>query len=85
MQPVSPTFEPLELRDPLVDPAGPAGGEFSPSPRLQARARRGQLPQLFADLVERHPDPLGEDDEGDAAQHRRRVAAVPGAGTLGPR
>ena len=39
--------------------------------RRVGRAVGGQLRELGADLVEREPDPLGEDDEGDPAQHRR--------------
>jgi len=34
------------------------------------------LRDLGADLLERQPDALGEDDEGDPAEHRPRVAAV---------
>jgi hypothetical protein len=47
---------------------------------------RGQLGELGGDLLEAQPDPLGEDDEGDPAQHRARVAAVmAGAVALGRR
>jgi hypothetical protein len=42
-----------------------------------------QLGELLADLLERQADPLREDDEGDAPQHRARVAAVPRTGALG--
>ena len=35
-----------------------------------------KLGELAADLLERQPDALGEDDEGDPAQHRPRVATV---------
>jgi hypothetical protein len=34
-------------------------------------------------VTERQPDPLGEHDERDPAQHRPRVAAVARAGALG--
>ena len=44
---------------------------------------RRKLRQLDADLVEGQPDALGEDDEGDPAKHRSRVAAVTGAFALG--
>ena len=50
------------------------------APRGRAVGR--QLGQLLADLVERQADPLGEDDEGDPAQHGPRVAAVARAGPL---
>ena len=43
----------------------------------------GELGELGADLLERQPDALGEDDECDSAEHRPRVAAVAGAGPLG--
>jgi len=43
----------------------------------------GQLHELPADLVERQPDVLREHDEGDPAEHRPGVAAVPRAGALG--
>ena len=52
------------------------------SRRVGARSRR-QLGELGADLVERQADALGEDDEGDPAQHRARIAAVARAGALG--
>ena len=44
-------------------------------------ARSGrQLVELGADLVERQPDALREDDERDPAEHATRVAAVARAG-----
>jgi hypothetical protein len=35
-----------------------------------------KLRELGADLLEREPDALGEDDEGDPAEHRPWIAAV---------
>ena len=43
----------------------------------------GQLVQLPLDLLERQADSLGEDDEGDPAEHGAGVTAVAGAGPLG--
>jgi hypothetical protein len=42
-----------------------------------------QLRELGTDLVERQPDPLGEDDERDPAEDGPRVAAVTRARPLG--
>jgi S-adenosylmethionine:tRNA ribosyltransferase-isomerase len=76
-----PALESLELGEPLLDARRPPGGE--PGPVATGRhAIGGQLGQLGADLVERQPDPLGEDDEGDAPQHLAPVAAVAGARSL---
>jgi hypothetical protein len=44
---------------------------------------RRKLRQLDADLLEGQPDALGEDDEGDPAEHRPRIAAVTRAFPLG--
>ena len=74
----------LQLGDPLVDAAAPGGGEPRPVRRVGDTVR-GQLGELGGDLVEGEADPLGEDDEGDPAQHRARVAAVAGALALGAR
>ena len=46
-----------------------------------ARGCRGSR-EFRADLVERQPDLLREDDEGDPPQHRTGIAAVAGAGAL---
>ena len=58
----------------------------SPERRAQSPTRRDaigrELGELRADLLERQPDPLREDDEGDPAQHRARIAAMPGASPL---
>ena len=42
-----------------------------------------ELGKLGADLVEREADALGEDDEGDPAEHRSRVVAMARARPLG--
>ena len=44
----------------------------------------GSLAEFRADLVERHADPLGEDDERDPPQHIPPVAPVPGSRPFGP-
>ena len=41
-----------------------------------------ELRKLDADLLERQPDALGEDDEGDTAKDRARIAPMAGAGSL---
>ena len=61
---------------------GPALREPRPV-ALVRRAVGRQLGELLADLLEGQPDPLGEDDEGDPAEDRARVAAVARAGALG--
>ena len=42
-----------------------------------------ELRKLGADLLERQPDALGEDDEGDTAEDGARIAPVARAGSLG--
>src|SRR5262249_19333166 len=77
-----PAAEPLELRDPLVDPGHPGPGE--PCPVAPARhAVRVELGELGADLVERQADPLRKDDEGDAPEDVARVAPLPAVTALG--
>ena len=43
---------------------------------------RRKLRELDADFLERRPDALGEDDEGDAPEHGTRIAPMAGAGAL---
>ena len=64
--------------------AAPAARQPRPVAARRARGRRAAW-RARADLVERQPDALGEDDERDPAQHRARVAAVARAGALGAR
>ena len=80
MHSVSPA-EPLELGDALVDPRRPLAREPRPVAPARRPVRR-QLRELSADLVERQADALREHDEGDAPQHRARIAAVARAGAL---
>src|SRR6185312_12635851 len=75
-------LQPLQLRDPLVDPAAPGGREARPV-AARGDAVRGQLGELGGDLLEAEADPLGEDNEGDPAEDRARIAAVAGALALG--
>ena len=42
-----------------------------------------KLRELDTDLLERQPDALGEDDEGDAAEHGARITPMAGAGPFG--
>ena len=41
-----------------------------------------ELRELGPDLLERQPDALREDDEGDAAEDGARIAPMTGAGSL---
>src|ERR687891_454539 len=75
-------LEALELGDPLVDPRCPRAGETRPV-AAGRRALRRQLCEVRADLIERQPHPLGEDDERDAPEPRPRVAPVTRAGPFG--
>ena len=58
----------------------------SPERRAQSRASGhavgGKLGELLADVLERQADLLGENDEGDTAQHRPWIAAMTGARPL---
>ena len=47
-------------------------GSTAATSRDGADAAGRQLLQLDADLLQRQPDPLGEDDEGDPPQDRAR-------------
>jgi hypothetical protein len=77
-----PDLETLELGDPVFDPRRPRGRE--PGPVAASRCLVGRkLRELGADLVERQPDALSEDDERDPAEHRPPVAAVARARALG--
>src|SRR5262245_33355067 len=61
----------LQLGYALVDPLGPPTGE--PRPIAARGDAVGRQPAEFrADLLERQPDPLGKDDEGDPPQHGAR-------------
>jgi hypothetical protein len=73
--------EALELGDAGVDAGAPSGREARPVAAGRHLVCR-QLRQLGADLIEAEADTLGEDDEGDPAQDRARVAAVAGARPL---
>src|SRR5205823_922802 len=66
-------LEALELGYPLIDPRGPPPRQARPV-AAGRRAVRGELGELRADLVERQPDALGEDDERDPPKHRPRIA-----------
>src|SRR5215471_15431929 len=76
-------FQPPELGDPLADPRRPARRERRPVGPLGHAVVR-QRGELGPDLLERQPDLLREDDEGDAPEHGPRVAAVPGVGADRP-
>src|SRR5262249_2907424 len=77
-----PALEAFELFDAGVDPLPPPFREPLPvAPPWHTLA--GKFVQLGSDLLQGQADPLGEDDEGDPAQDRARVAAVAGAGALG--
>ena len=77
-----PRPEALELGDPVVDAVGPRARQALPVAARGGAVGR-ELGELLADLVERQPDPLGEDDEGDPPQHAPRIAAVARPGALG--
>jgi hypothetical protein len=77
-----PKLETLELGDALIDPRCPCARETRPISSGR-RAVRRQLDKFRADLVERPPDPLGEDDERDPSEHGPRVATVTRAGPFG--
>jgi len=67
--------EPLELRNPLIDPFHPLARKMRPvSPRGDTISRK--LGKFLADLVEREAEPLREDDERDPAKHRTGIAAM---------
>jgi hypothetical protein len=70
-----PRSQTLKLGDPLIDPLRPFARE--PRPVLaRGNAIGGKFGEFRADLLKRQPDPLGEDDKGDAAQHGSGIAAM---------
>src|SRR6185295_3329626 len=71
----------LELGEPFLDARRPLARQAGPvaPPRHVVRRQPGEL---GADLVQRQPDLLGEDDEGDAPQHRAWIPAMARAGAL---
>src|SRR5712692_1330942 len=75
--------EPLELREPLINPRRPGARQARPLPAGRHPVRR-KASKLLPDLLERQPDPLGEHDERDSPEHRPGVAAVARAGPFGP-
>jgi hypothetical protein len=77
-----PELQALELGDALVDPRAPGGREVRPVLAGGGMVWR-ELRELKTDLLEPQPDALGEDDEGDAAEHGARKASMAGAGSLG--
>jgi hypothetical protein len=77
-----PKLETLELGDALIDPRRPRARETRPV-AAGRRAVRRQLDKFRADLVERQPHPLGENDERDPSEHGPRVATVTRAGPFG--
>src|SRR5207248_3929076 len=77
-----PVAQALQLGDALVDPLLPRARE--PRPVAAGRNALGRQPgERRADLIEAEADTLGEDDEGDAPQHRTGIAAMAGAGAFG--
>src|SRR6516164_1098065 len=75
--------QPLELGDVFIDPPAPARGQLRPV-RPFGHAVRGELGEFRTHLVQRHADPLGEDDKRDPPQDIPRVLPVPRSGPLGP-
>jgi hypothetical protein len=70
-----PRSQTLKLGDPLIDPLCPFARE--PRPVLaRGNAIGGKFGEFRADLLKRQPDPLGEDDKGDAAQHGSGITAM---------
>lgn len=74
-----PCSEALKLGNSLVDPFGPLAGQTRP---VLARGNMvgRKLGEFQADFLKSQPDPLREDNEGDAAQRRSGIAAMPRAG-----
>ena len=74
-------FQAFELDDPLIDPLRPfAGKPFPIAARRRALLR--QFGEFGGNLLQTQADPLSEDNEGDPAQGRTRIAAVAGACSL---
>jgi hypothetical protein len=70
-----PRSQTLKLGDPLIDPLRPFARE--PRPVLaRGNAIGGKFGEFRADLLKRQPNPLGEDDKGDAAQHGSGITAM---------
>ena len=61
-----PRPETLKLGDPLVDPLRPLDGETRPILARRDAIRR-KVGEFRANLVERQPNPLRKNDEGDPA------------------
>src|SRR5919106_2607905 len=59
-----PELEAFELGDAPIDPRRPRPGETRPVAAARGAVRR-QSGEFGVDLIERQPDPLGEDDERD--------------------
>jgi len=74
--------ETLEFGDPLIDTLCPTSGDFGPI-RAFRRPVLWQLGEFGANLFERQTDALRENNEGDPAEDRPEVTAMPGASTLG--
>src|SRR5215472_6547731 len=65
----------LQLCDALVNPACPPGRELGPVRSLRHPPLR-QLGELRRNVVERHPNTLGEDNERNPSQDGPRIAPV---------
>ena len=77
-----PLSQALQLGDAPVDASRPSGGEAGPvRPFRDAPGR--EFGEFQGNFVERHPDALGEYDEGDPSQDGPGIAAVTGAGPFG--
>jgi hypothetical protein len=68
--------ETLKLGDPLIDP-------FRPFPRKARPVLAGgdtigrKLGKFHTDFLKRQPDPLREDNKGNASKHRSGIAPMP--------
>jgi len=72
-----PCFHSLEFGDAVVDASGPAAGQLRPIAAFWNAVTR-QFRELDADLFQRKPDPLGEDNKCDAAEYAPWISAVTG-------
>jgi hypothetical protein len=77
-----PDPQPLQLGDPVVDPRPPGGRQLCPVRAVRRTVGR-ELGKLMPDFVEREPDSLSEDDEGDSAQNRPSVPPMLCSRSLG--